>query len=46
MSTASLLIDNAIGVPAMIGTVIFFVVGLLAPATRGEDAPPTAVAEW
>lgn len=31
ISTASLLIHNAVGVPAMIGAILYFIVGLLTP---------------
>ncbi len=38
ISTASLLLHNAIGVPAMIGAVVFFIVGLLTPRPSGTPS--------
>ncbi len=40
ISTASLLIFNAIGVPAMVGAVMFLIAGLLTPKAPGNPTTP------
>lgn len=42
VSGASLVVHNAIGVPAMIGTLVYLIIGLLTPSGQRRELSPTA----